>query len=194
MVPIWSNQQCRQKYGGSAPGGIVDHMICAGKDAMDSCSGDSGGKIQLKWWSREILMFEFNSIQKNRSIDGDRRSYHVSNWCSVLGNWVWSDAISRSLHPVYYRLNHKFRPIPISISFNNILWFKRFQNFTLHAMDYEESSDEVKAKQPIIFIFTHSQSSMTGTDSINLVSNDKMVTIYQRKIRTLDCKSLDTSI
>lgn len=48
MVPIWSNQQCRQKYGGSAPGGIVDHMICAGKDAMDSCSGDSGGKIQLK--------------------------------------------------------------------------------------------------------------------------------------------------
>lgn len=61
-------------------------------------------------------------------------------------------------------------------------------------MDYEESSDEVKAKQPIIFIFTHSQSSMTGTDSINLVSNDKMVTIYQRKIRTLDCKSLDTSI
>lgn len=43
-VPIWSNQQCRQKYGSAAPGGIVDHMICAGKTSMDSCSGDSGGK------------------------------------------------------------------------------------------------------------------------------------------------------
>lgn len=45
-VPIWSNQQCRQKYGSAAPGGIVDHMICAGRNAMDSCSGDSGGKFQ----------------------------------------------------------------------------------------------------------------------------------------------------
>lgn len=44
-VPIWSNQQCRQKYGSAAPGGIVDHMICAGRNSMDSCSGDSGGTI-----------------------------------------------------------------------------------------------------------------------------------------------------
>lgn len=44
-VPIWSNAVCRQKYGGAAPGGIIDSMICAGKDARDSCSGDSGGLI-----------------------------------------------------------------------------------------------------------------------------------------------------
>lgn len=62
-VPIWSNAVCRQKYGkfkiesskilfdridcfisgSAAPGGIIDSMICAGKDARDSCSGDSGG-------------------------------------------------------------------------------------------------------------------------------------------------------
>lgn len=48
-VPIWSNAVCRQKYGGSAPGGIIDSMICAGKDARDSCSGDSGGsQIELQ--------------------------------------------------------------------------------------------------------------------------------------------------
>lgn len=47
-VPIWSNAVCRQKYGGAAPGGIIESMICAGKDARDSCSGDSGG-MTFKW-------------------------------------------------------------------------------------------------------------------------------------------------
>lgn len=47
MVPIWTNQQCRLKYGGAAPGGIVDHMICAGQSAQDSCSGDSGGRLLI---------------------------------------------------------------------------------------------------------------------------------------------------
>ncbi|XP_031616963.1 proclotting enzyme-like [Contarinia nasturtii] len=46
-VPIWSNAVCRQKYGGAAPGGIIDSMICAGKDARDSCSGDSGGPLMV---------------------------------------------------------------------------------------------------------------------------------------------------
>lgn len=37
-IPIWGNGDCRLKYGGAAPGGIVDHMLCAGKASMDSCS------------------------------------------------------------------------------------------------------------------------------------------------------------
>lgn len=41
-LPIWTNQQCAIKYGSSAPGGIIDSMICAGVSAKDSCSGDSG--------------------------------------------------------------------------------------------------------------------------------------------------------
>lgn len=37
-IPIWSNTECRSKYGLAAPGGIVDHMICAGQASRDSCS------------------------------------------------------------------------------------------------------------------------------------------------------------
>ncbi|XP_060844575.1 transmembrane protease serine 9-like [Rhopalosiphum padi] len=51
-VPVWTNQECKFKYGAAAPGGIVDHFLCAGKAARDSCSGDSGGPLMLndgKW-------------------------------------------------------------------------------------------------------------------------------------------------
>lgn len=37
-IPIWSNSECRAKYGHAAPGGIVDHMLCAGQANKDSCS------------------------------------------------------------------------------------------------------------------------------------------------------------
>nr|XP_026492654.1 tryptase alpha/beta-1-like isoform X3 [Vanessa tameamea] len=46
-IPIWTNAECRLKYGSAAPGGIIDSMICAGKASMDSCSGDSGGPLML---------------------------------------------------------------------------------------------------------------------------------------------------
>ncbi|XP_063821183.1 transmembrane protease serine 9-like [Ostrinia nubilalis] len=46
-IPIWSNAECRLKYGAAAPGGIVEHMLCAGKANMDSCSGDSGGPLMV---------------------------------------------------------------------------------------------------------------------------------------------------
>lgn len=37
-IPIWTNSECKSKYGPAAPGGIVDSFLCAGKDWMDSCS------------------------------------------------------------------------------------------------------------------------------------------------------------
>lgn len=37
-IPIWSNSDCRFKYGAAAPGGIVEHMLCAGQANRDSCS------------------------------------------------------------------------------------------------------------------------------------------------------------
>lgn len=112
MVPIWSNQQCRQKYGGAAPGGIVDHMICAGRDAMDSCSGDSGGRLSLiifvivnmETTLRNILLYFLNFEYQFRSIDDTRRSHNLSNWCCILGHWMWSNAISRSLYSVIFTL------------------------------------------------------------------------------------------
>lgn len=37
-IPIWTNAECRSKYGNAAPGGIVEHMLCAGRATKDSCS------------------------------------------------------------------------------------------------------------------------------------------------------------
>lgn len=37
-IPIWTNTECRRKYGAAAPGGIVESMLCAGQPAKDSCS------------------------------------------------------------------------------------------------------------------------------------------------------------
>jgi len=44
-VRAWDNPTCRQSYGGSAPGGITSHMLCASSPGQDSCSGDSGGPL-----------------------------------------------------------------------------------------------------------------------------------------------------
>ncbi|XP_059480356.1 proclotting enzyme-like [Neocloeon triangulifer] len=46
-IPIWTNTECRTKYGNAAPGGIVEHFICAGEAGRDSCSGDSGGPLMV---------------------------------------------------------------------------------------------------------------------------------------------------
>ncbi|XP_072402812.1 uncharacterized protein l(2)k05911 [Diabrotica undecimpunctata] len=51
-IPIWNNLNCKSKYGPAAPGGIVEHMLCAGEANRDSCSGDSGGPLMIndgKW-------------------------------------------------------------------------------------------------------------------------------------------------
>jgi hypothetical protein len=37
-VQIQSNAECKKNYGKDAPGGIVDHMICAAYPGKDSCS------------------------------------------------------------------------------------------------------------------------------------------------------------
>ncbi|KAK3848921.1 hypothetical protein Pcinc_044307 [Petrolisthes cinctipes] len=44
-LKVVGNDQCRLKYGPAAPGGIVDHYLCAGLDGKDSCQGDSGGPL-----------------------------------------------------------------------------------------------------------------------------------------------------
>ncbi|XP_011686690.1 PREDICTED: proclotting enzyme [Wasmannia auropunctata] len=46
-IPVWSNSECKLKYGTAAPGGIVDSFLCAGRAAKDSCSGDSGGPLMV---------------------------------------------------------------------------------------------------------------------------------------------------
>lgn len=46
-VKIWDNKVCKETYGPAAPGGIKSHMLCAGQKGKDSCSGDSGGPMQI---------------------------------------------------------------------------------------------------------------------------------------------------
>ena len=42
---VWDNAKCKNIYGSMAPGGITEHMLCAGQKGQDSCMGDSGGPM-----------------------------------------------------------------------------------------------------------------------------------------------------
>ena len=37
-VRVQTNDECKKNYGGDAPGGIVDHFLCAANPGRDSCS------------------------------------------------------------------------------------------------------------------------------------------------------------
>lgn len=64
-IPIWSNTDCRLKYGPAAPGGIVEHMLCAGQASRDSCSVSI---YHFEHHTRKIV---------NRCIDFDGKVEHV---------------------------------------------------------------------------------------------------------------------
>jgi len=44
---IKSQEDCQRNFGSRAPGGIVDHMVCAYAPGKDACSGDSGGPLMV---------------------------------------------------------------------------------------------------------------------------------------------------
>uniref|UniRef100_A0A0P5QYI9 Clip-domain serine protease n=1 Tax=Daphnia magna TaxID=35525 RepID=A0A0P5QYI9_9CRUS len=52
-LQIKSQQDCRQNFGTRAPGGIVDHFICATAPRKDSCAGDSGGPLMMNRGNRQ---------------------------------------------------------------------------------------------------------------------------------------------
>lgn len=44
-VQIMTNDKCKSMYGSDAPGGIVDHMLCAAYPNKDSCSVSETSKL-----------------------------------------------------------------------------------------------------------------------------------------------------
>ena len=90
-VKIWDNPTCKDTYGNAAPGGIMDHMLCAGQKGKDSCSVSpiSTNNFQnlLKhftgrfWWSNADWIWRH--LDTNRS--------------GQLGNRVWQVPLPRSL-------------------------------------------------------------------------------------------------
>uniref|UniRef100_A0A336MH51 Phenoloxidase-activating factor 2 n=1 Tax=Culicoides sonorensis TaxID=179676 RepID=A0A336MH51_CULSO len=68
-LQIWTNGECKQKYGAAAPGGIIESMICAGQAGKDSCSGDSGGPLVVnegRW--TQIGVVSWNNSEQIISI------------------------------------------------------------------------------------------------------------------------------
>ncbi|KAJ8929620.1 hypothetical protein NQ314_017662 [Rhamnusium bicolor] len=59
-IPIWNNRDCKLKYGPAAPGGIVEHMLCAGQANRDSCSALTA-PLQCEIWL--ICSNEADSVQ-----------------------------------------------------------------------------------------------------------------------------------
>ncbi len=37
-MQVWKNDECSSTYGSTAPGGIIESMLCAGQKGKDSCS------------------------------------------------------------------------------------------------------------------------------------------------------------
>jgi secreted trypsin-like serine protease len=56
-MDVITNDLCAAKYVGSAPGGITQHMMCAGSPGRDACLGDSGGPLVMNGQQVGIVSF-----------------------------------------------------------------------------------------------------------------------------------------
>jgi hypothetical protein len=70
-IPVWSNSECKLKYGAAAPGGIVDSFLCAGRAAKDSCSVRIC--VSVNFYSHlafnaMILLFRVRSVITTQSV------------------------------------------------------------------------------------------------------------------------------
>ena len=76
-MQVWDNTKCKNIYGSMAPGGITEHMLCAGQKGQDSCMGDSGGPM---------VRLQGGSYQQIGIVSwGIGEIYHVFRlWCELV--------------------------------------------------------------------------------------------------------------
>lgn len=83
----WGNQRCSSTYGSNAPGGITDHMLCAGQKGQDSCMVKD--YVHYLYFNMNIkcVIHTFNTgIYSNFKITPNFGCY-----CYFLGRQWWSD-------------------------------------------------------------------------------------------------------
>lgn len=80
-VPVWTNEECKYKYGAAAPGGIVEHFLCAGQAARDSCSVSRTRPVARAGIERNIVYVMFRRITvKISSYLENRRTRDLRHW------------------------------------------------------------------------------------------------------------------
>ena len=84
-IPIWTNHECKLKYGHAAPGGIVEHFLCAGQATKDSCSVSIiGNKWKMK--CADIVSSRINPVSYTH-LDVYKRQDWKFLWQSTIGDF-----------------------------------------------------------------------------------------------------------
>ncbi|CAB4069131.1 SYDE [Lepeophtheirus salmonis] len=115
---LWKNEKCQETYNGASPAGITDHMICAGRQGKDSCSGDSGGPMVKakgdKWVQIGIVSWGIGCGKSH--FPGLNFHFHnnqiLSNYSSVSYD---SFAIAKIAIAIASLLIHPFPTAPFNI-------------------------------------------------------------------------------